>query len=111
MFEMIREFIRDNRDGIKIGLGIVMIIAGLVLMILSHFLLGLAVLFAGLIGFIRTLSKILVPSDYAGDGTLNGLNGMGRQQSSINKKPTSTVTNEVTSDIWNQMSNDGEEKK
>ena len=110
MFDMIREFIRDNRDGIKIGLGIVMIIAGLVLMILSHFLLGLAVFFVGIIGFIRTLSKILVPSDYAGDGTLNGLNGMGRQQSSINKKPTSTVANEVTSDIWNQMNGEDESK-
>ena len=101
---MIGRFYRDNKDFIKGAAGVVMLIAGLVLIILSHTLIGLLVLFAGGILFMRTLSGVLNSSGYAGEESLyNGLGGMGRSASAKNKS-TREVSSEITSDIWNQIS-------
>lgn len=100
---MIGRFYRENRDIIKIALCVLLMIAGIVIVAKQHVLLGILFIFIGIFLICLSVGKILGPSDYASGGLLNGINGMGRQQSSINKKPKSTVANEVTSDIWNQM--------
>lgn len=109
---MIGSFYRDNRDLIKGAAGVVMVIAGLVLIILSHTLIGLLVLFAGGILFMRTLSGVLNSSGYAGEEVLyNGLGSQGRGASAKNSN-TNRVASETTSDIWNQMTgNDEAENK
>lgn len=103
MFYKITDFIRAHKSAIRVILGFGCLIASLLLIIYRHPFAGAAVFLVGLTLLAISIGKILGPSDYAGSGTLNGINGMGRQQSSINKKPKSTVANEITSDIWNQM--------
>ena len=83
---MLGNFIRENRDGIRIGLGIVLMIAGLVAMILSHFLPGLLVFFVGLVCLTSVLSGILVSSGYASgeEAVSPGIKGQGRNTSAKN---------------------------
>lgn len=104
---MIGSFYRDNRDFIKGAAGVVMVIAGLVLIILSHTLIGLLVLFAGGILFMRTLSGVLNSSGYASgeEAASPGMKGQGRNTSAKNQN-TNRVASETTSDIWNQMTGD-----
>ena len=107
---MIGSFYRDNRDFIKGAAGVVMLIAGLVLIILSHTLIGLLVLLAGGILFMRTLSGVLNSSGYAGEEALyNGLGSQGRGASAKNQN-TKTVASETTGAIWDQMKGEKEEK-
>lgn len=110
MFYRLGEFFRDNRDFIKGAAGVLLIIAGLVLVILSRILPGLLVILAGGILFMRTLSGVLNSSGYAGEEALyNGLGGQGRGASAKNRN-TNTVASETTSDIWNQMTGDESNK-
>lgn len=103
---MIGSFFRENREFIKGAVGVLMMIAGLVLIILSHVLPGLLVLFAGLLLFMRTLSGVLNSSGYAGeDSAFHGLKGLGRS-ASVKNSNTKTVSSETTSAIWDQMKGD-----
>ena len=103
MFYKVTDFIRANRSMIRIVLGVVMIIAGLLLVINRRPFAGGIVFLAGIALITISLGKILGPSDYASSSIGLNFNGMGQQTSSINKKQNSNVANEVTSDIWNQM--------
>ena len=103
MFYRIAEFIRDNRDGIRIGLGILMMIGGLVVIILGHVLLGLLILGLGIVRLAATLNGILFTSGYAGEEALTpGMGGHGRNVSAKNKN-TAPVASETTGAIWDQM--------
>ena len=103
---MIGSFFRENREFIKGAVGVLMMIAGLVLIILSHVLPGLLVLFAGLLLFMRTLSGVLNSRGYAGeDSAFHGLKGQGRS-ASVKNSNTKTVSSETTSAIWDQMKGD-----
>ena len=85
-------------------------IAGLVIVILSYVLLGLLVILAGGILFMRTLSGVLNSSGYAGDdAAFQGLKGQGRSASAKNSN-TNRVASETTSDIWSQMTGDNSNK-
>ena len=110
MFYKITDFIRAHRSAIRVVLGFALLIASLFLIIYRHPFAGGIVFLVGLALLAISIGKLLGPSDYAGDGTINGPNGMGRQTSSINKKAKSTVANEVTSDIWNQMTDSNDKK-
>ena len=103
MFYKITDFIRAHKSAIRVVLGFALLIASLLLIINRHPFAGGIVFLVGLALIAMSIGKLLGPSDYAGDGSLNGPNGMGRQVSSINKTTKSTVANETTSDIWNQM--------
>ena len=110
MFYKITDFFHAHKSTIRVVLGFGFLIASLLLIIYRHPFAGAAAFLVGLTLLAISIGKLLGPSDYAGSGTLNGINGMGRQQSSINKKPTSTVANEITSDIWNQMKEKNDEE-
>lgn len=110
MFYKITDFIRAHKSTIRVILGFVLLIASLLLIINRHPFAGGIVFLVGLTLLAISIGKLLGPSDYAGDGTINGPNGMGRQTSSVNKTTKSTVANEVTSDIWNQMTENKNEK-
>ena len=103
MIYKITDFFRAHKSTIRVILGFALLIASFLLIIYRHPFAGAALFLVGLTLLAISIGKLLGPSDYAGSGTLNGINGMGRQQSSINKKPTSTVANETTSAIWDQM--------
>ena len=110
MFYKITDFIRAHKSTIRVILGFTLLIASLLLIINRRPFAGGIVFLVGLGLIAMSIGKLLGPSDYAGDGTINGPNGMGRQTSSINKTSKSNVANEVTSDIWNQMT-ENENKK
>ena len=103
MFYKITDFIRAHKDAIRIVLGFGFVIAGLLLVIYRRPFTGGIVLLVGIALFAISLGKILGPSDYASSSIGLNFHGMGQQTSSINKKQNSNVANEVTSDIWNQM--------
>ena len=110
MFYQIFAFFLKHKSTIRVILGFALLIASIMLIVYRHPFAGASVFLVGLALLAISIGKLLGPSDYAGSGTLNGINGMGRQQSSINKKPTSTVANEINSDIWNQMTQSDNEK-
>ena len=103
MFYKITDFIRAHKGTIRVVLGFVLLIASLFLIIYRHPFAGGIVFLVGLALLAISIGKLLGPSDYASSSIGLNVKGMGQQVSSINKKPTSTVANEVTSDIWNQM--------
>ena len=107
---MFGSFIRENREFIKGAAGVLMLIAGLVMVILSHTLLGILVIFAGGILFMRTLSGVLNSSGYAGeDSAFHGLKGQGRS-ASVKNSNTRSVSSDTTSAIWDQMVEKEEDK-
>ena len=110
MFYQIYAFLLKHKSTIRVILGVVMIIAGLLLVINRRPFAGGIVFLAGIALITISLGKILGPSDYASSSIGLNFNGMGQQTSSINKKQNSTVANEVTSDIWNQMTDNENEK-
>lgn len=110
MFYKITDFIRAHKSAIRIVLGFGCLIAGLLLVINRRPFAGGIVLLAGIALLAISLGKILGPSDYASSSIGLNVKGMGQQTSSINKKPTSNVANEVTSDIWNQMKENDNKK-
>ena len=103
MFYKITDFIRAHKSAIRVVLGFGLLIAGLLLVINRRPFAGGIVFLAGIALITISLGKILGPSDYASSSIGLNFNGMGQQTSSINKKQNSNVANEVTSDIWNQM--------
>lgn len=107
---MIGRFYRENRDIIKIVFCVLLMIAGVVIVAKQHVLLGILFIFTGIFLICLAVGKILGPSDYASSSIGLNVKGMGQQTSSINKKPKSTVANEVTSDIWNQMKEKNDEE-
>ena len=110
MFYKITDFIRAHKSAIRVVLGFGLLIASLLLIIYRHPFAGGIVFLVGLALIAISIGKLLGPSDYSmGAGGFN-IGGMGQQTSTINKKPNSTVANEVTSDIWNQMQAGDNEK-
>lgn len=101
-------FFSEHKETIKIIGGIVIGIAGFVLMILGQPLIGLIALAVGMVVFCRTLANILHSGGYSGEGVAtNGMGGMGRQQSAKSEMIHSTqAAPETSSDIWSQMTND-----
>ena len=110
MFYQIYAFLLKHKSTIRVILGVVMIIAGLLLVIYRRPFAGGILFLAGIAMFTISLGKILGPSDYAYSSIGLNFNGMGQQTSSINKKQNSNVANEINSDIWNQMAQSDNEK-
>ena len=110
MFYQIYAFLLKHKSTIRVILGVVMIIAGLLLVIYRRPFAGSILFLAGIAMITISLGKILGPSDYASSSIGLNFNGMGQQTSSINKKQNLNVANEINSDIWNQMSQSDNEK-
>ena len=101
---MLRNFIRENKNTIKIVAYLIATLAGFMLIVYRRPLPGVLLLLVGLTLLAITVGKILGNSDYAGgDGSLNGWAGMGRQQSSVNKVSKTEAPTETTAAIWDQM--------
>ena len=85
--------------------GGIIFVAGILVMVLGKIMLGLALLFAGLIAMAMSYSTMMRRQGYDPDqATINGLKGQGKQQSEIIKD---AVTNpgEQSANIWDQMEN------
>lgn len=102
-----RDFFQDNKETLQIIAGIVIAIAGFVLVILRKALLGLILIFGGLILFCYVLSRILRSGGYDGESVsasgAGGLKGMGRQQSEAARDPNAGAVSDKDASIWAQM--------
>lgn len=101
-------FFQEHKETIKIIASIATMIAGFVLVILRHPLIGLIALLGGLTLFCYTLSRLLRTGGYSGEAAAtNGVGGKGRQQSAKNEMVSSAnVSSETTPGIWEQMTDD-----
>ena len=102
-----REFYQENKEVITIVISIIIMVAGAVVMILGHFLVGLimilgGVLFAGL-GF----ASILHAGGYDPEAaTSRGMKGQGRSTSEVGQDKSVAKVSEVDSSIWDSMTGD-----
>lgn len=103
----IGEFFRDNSDTLKIVSGIVVMLAGFIVMV-YHTLIGLLLIFGGILLAILAISKIMRIGGYNGHAGANF--GMGQQQSGVLKDNNPGAANEVDSGIWDAMTGDTDKR-
>ena len=84
--------------------GIVMFLAGIVVMILGK-MLGLVLLFVGLIFMALSYVTMMRGQGFhPNQGTINGMNGQGKQQSEV-VRDAHPGFSEQPANIWDQMEN------
>ena len=86
-----------------IVLGLVGILAGIVLMVLSHVILGVVVLLAGVACMAFSyVTMMRGRGEDPNQGTINGMNGQGKQQSET-AKVNMPEPGEQSPEIWEKL--------
>lgn len=102
-----REFYQENKEVITIVISIIIMVAGVVVMVLGHFLVGLIMIFGGMMFCAGGFARILRSGGYDPESaTSRGMKGQGRATSEVGQDKSLAKVSEVDSSIWDSMTND-----
>ena len=99
-----RDFYQENKEVITIVISVIIMVAGAVVMILGHFLVGLIMILGGVLFAGLNFSRIMRSGGYNPEAAFTqGIGGHGRSGNEVGQDKSVAKTSETDGSIWDTM--------